>query len=750
MAASNTYGGGTNLNSGLLVINNNGALGSGSLTISGGSIDATLPGITVAGNPQNWNADFTFVGSNPLNLGNGAVALGSSLTVTVNANILTVAGVISDGGSGYSLTKAGPGTLNLSGQNTYAGDTMIAQGTLQVGNTTAIPTGAGYGNVDFTSAANSAVLDLNGIDTTVNGLSQPTPSTTNLVVNNLSGTHTLTVGNNDATSTFAGILENNTGSGGVLALSKIGVGMLTLGGTNSYTGNTSISAGTLSLLTGTTLPSTTLNFSGTSVVNLNGNSQTLANMTFANNTSATIAGTAGSSLTCSPANLAFEPATSAAAFLTVNMASVGAFTYSNPTGTLQVSQVPSAGGTVPATITVVTLSSGTDAITAATLDVGSNESASTVQHNTLNLGALSTLKVNTINVGASGDRPQGTVEFAAGLTNPVLTITGTSGGASTANLTIGSHDSNTTGSNGHYTATDLFDTTAGTSGGTLYAQLGNVVIGQEKPGTSGSVRWIQYSSTLNMGAGALTANSMSVGLINSGGTGTAYEFSASGAFNLTGGTADITTLTLATNNFVYALSPSNNNTLSGQVTLTNGNLYAATIQSGPIAAPSSGTTTLNVTSQVNWNGGTIGNLTGGSLNMSVASLVVSGTGEQDAFYISTGQTGAVSSMISGSGAIANVGPGTLILSGTNNTFGGGLYVSNGTVILTNNEAVADGESLTVGNASAFSTIVAADALGSAVQASGVAATSPVPEPGTLALALAAVGSMVVYRRTRRK
>ena len=100
---------------------------------------------------------------------------------------------------------------------------------------------------------------------------------------------------------------------------------------------------------------------------------------------------------------------------------------------------------------------------------------------------------------ASGDRPEGTVEFTAGLVNPVLTITGVSGGTSTANLTIGSHDSNTTGSNGHYTATDLFDTHLGT----LDAQLGNVVIGQEKPGTSGSVRWIAYSSTLNMGAGPL-------------------------------------------------------------------------------------------------------------------------------------------------------------------------------------------------------------------------------------------------------
>ena len=94
----------------------------------------------------------------------------------------------------------------------------------------------------------------------------PRPRTTNLVVNNLplSGIHTLTVGNNDATSVFSGILEDNTGSGGQLALSKIGTGMLTLGGANLYSGPTSIGGGTLALLTGSPLPSaTTLNFSGT-------------------------------------------------------------------------------------------------------------------------------------------------------------------------------------------------------------------------------------------------------------------------------------------------------------------------------------------------------------------------------------------------------------------------------------------------------------------------------------------------------
>ncbi len=730
LGGSNGYGGGTNLNGGLLVINNNSALGSGSLAIGGGSIDSTSGGVTVAGNTQNWNASFAFLGSQNLNLGTGAVTLGSSVTVTVNAGVLTVAGAIGDNGSGYSLTKASSGTLNLGGQNTYGADTIIANGTLQLGVSGAIPTGAGAGNVDFTSAANSAVLDLNGVDTTINGLSQPTPSTTNLVVNNLplSGTHTITVGNYDATSIFAGVLEDNTGSGGQLALAKIGTGMLTLGGTNLYTGPTSISGGTLALLTGSPLSgATALNFSGTSVVNLNANSQTLSNMTFVDNTLATITGTTGSSLTCSPASLLIEPASSSATFLTLDMSGAGPFTYHNPSGTVNIGSSGTAG-TGTATVVTTTLSAGTNAITASVLDVGSNATSNGVPDSKLFLGASNTLAVNTINVGVSNNRPEGTVAFAPGLVNPMLRITGASGGTSTANLNIGQHDSFQLSD----TAIDTFNTTPGT----LYAQLGTVTIGVERT-TKGTNRGMTFNSSLQMGAGALSAGSMTIGMITAGGTSASpYNFSDSGSFTVAGGTADVTTLTLATNNYVFGVN-GGTSTLDAEVTLNGGAyLYAATIQEGPISPVSSGT--LNVSSQVNLNRGTIGNLTGGSLNMSVPSLVVSGTGDQDAFLISAGEIGDVSSTISGSGAIASIGPGTLILSGTDNTFTGGLFDSNGTVILTNSKALAAGDSLIVGNVSGFAAPLLVET-----------PAAPVPEPGTLMLALATLASAVVFRRVGR-
>ena len=67
---------GITLSSGLLVLNNANALGSGPLTITGGSLDSTSGSAVLANNTENWNGDFTFIGTQSLNLGSGVVTLG--------------------------------------------------------------------------------------------------------------------------------------------------------------------------------------------------------------------------------------------------------------------------------------------------------------------------------------------------------------------------------------------------------------------------------------------------------------------------------------------------------------------------------------------------------------------------------------------------------------------------------------------------------------------------------------------------
>jgi autotransporter-associated beta strand protein len=95
----------------------------------------------------------------------------------------------------------------------------------------------------------------------------------------------------------------------------------------------------------------------------------------------------------------------------------------------------------------------------------------------------------------------------------------------------------------------------------------------------------------------------------------------------------------------------------------------------------------------------------------------------------------VANVISGSGSLVQLGPGTLTLTASNN-FSGGIIVDAGTLILASNKAVADGSNLTVGD-------------GSQISASPVpAAATPVPEPGTLVLVVAVALLGIEYRILR--
>jgi autotransporter-associated beta strand protein len=97
------------------------------------------------------------------------------------------------------------------------------------------------------------------------------------------------------------------------------------------------------------------------------------------------------------------------------------------------------------------------------------------------------------------------------------------------------------------------------------------------------------------------------------------------------------------------------------------------------------------------------------------------------------------------------GLGALVLSGTN-SYQGGTIVSSGTLVVMNNAALADGSSLTVGDASAFGSVIPADShaivLGSGINEAASLSISPVPEPGTLVLVMASVVVGLVACRRR--
>ena len=167
IGTSNSYSGGTSLINGQLNVNNASALGTGTLTISGGSLGNTS-GQTIALStsiPQIWTSDISFTGPNNLDLGTGAVTsttTGAVRSFNVSAGTLTIGGDITENTASVGVAKNGTGTLVLNGTATFAGPVNINAGTLKMG-------GATFGALGTPTSivvSAGAALDIGGITAT--------------------------------------------------------------------------------------------------------------------------------------------------------------------------------------------------------------------------------------------------------------------------------------------------------------------------------------------------------------------------------------------------------------------------------------------------------------------------------------------------------------------------------------------------------------------------------------------------------
>ena len=303
LSGANSGAGTLTLSAGTLVINSAGALGSGALNISAGTTLNNTSGVaitTTANNPININGDFTFAGSNDLNLGTGAVTLTNNPTLNA-AGTLTLGGAV---GGGSGLVKQGSGTLILAGANTYSGTTTVAAGalnllgnnttsgqvvlaggTLNLGHAGALGSGTlvvNNGTID--NLAGSALVNANNNVITFNG---PLTFTGTNDLNLGTGAVTLAVPTNITVSTSGKNLTLGGAIGGSFGLTKSGPGTLTLAGANTYggpTGPTSITDGTLAL-TGS-LSGTNVTVSGSGALN-ESVTGTISGGTFSHTTSGT-------------------------------------------------------------------------------------------------------------------------------------------------------------------------------------------------------------------------------------------------------------------------------------------------------------------------------------------------------------------------------------------------------------------------------------------------------------------------------
>jgi autotransporter-associated beta strand protein len=276
-SGTNTYSGATTVSAGRLLLASADALSTNTaVTVSGSN--AQLFFQNGAGN-QTYNNAMTISGLGHVETGgtqvgairlSSGVNLGGTLTLPADARIginntanVTLSGQVTGSGGlefyGVNNSNDVAITFNLSNTgNDYAGTTTIsskdltsartgASATLKLGASGVIPDGAGKGIVAFTGADadHLTILDLNGFNETVNGLSN-TAAAGARITNTAAGTPVLTVGAANTTSSFSGVITE-AGSGAILALSKTGTGTLTLSGANNYSGATTVSAGTLKL-----------------------------------------------------------------------------------------------------------------------------------------------------------------------------------------------------------------------------------------------------------------------------------------------------------------------------------------------------------------------------------------------------------------------------------------------------------------------------------------------------------------------
>jgi outer membrane autotransporter protein len=224
LTAENDYAGGSTISAGTLRVGDGGATGAiagdvvnnGVLTFArsdlavfdgrvsgGGSVVQAGPGATVLTASSSYTGGTT-IGAGVLQIGNGGVSgdiVGdvdnNGLLIFNRSDGLVHGGVISGVGA---LLQAGAGATVLTASNSYTGGTTISAGSLEIGD-------GGTGGSLTGDVADNGLLAFNRSDAV----------------------------------TFTGVVS---GAGG---LSQVGAGTLTLSAANTYTGGTTVSAGTLAV-----------------------------------------------------------------------------------------------------------------------------------------------------------------------------------------------------------------------------------------------------------------------------------------------------------------------------------------------------------------------------------------------------------------------------------------------------------------------------------------------------------------------
>jgi fibronectin-binding autotransporter adhesin len=205
LTGANTYAGGTTLSGGTLTVGNNSALGTAPLSMASGTA-------------------LSFLSTGNFMVANNIAIAGDPNFAPPGGTVQILTGMISNGNAPGTLNMQGPGTLVLTGADTYTGGTTLSGGTLTVGNNRALGPGP------LSMAAGTTLSFLNNFT---------------FVGNNISIAGDPNFAPPGGTVQFlTGVISDGTAPG---TLNTQGPGALVLEGNNSYTGPTTVNAGSLSI-----------------------------------------------------------------------------------------------------------------------------------------------------------------------------------------------------------------------------------------------------------------------------------------------------------------------------------------------------------------------------------------------------------------------------------------------------------------------------------------------------------------------
>jgi autotransporter-associated beta strand protein/T5SS/PEP-CTERM-associated repeat protein len=305
LTGNNNYTGGTTIKTGMLTVTSSGSINhggadmtvgnlsgdNGSLHISGGTVTDAHSWLgyntgstgTATVTSGTWNSSFLTVGysgTGILNINGGTVTDDFGELAIYSAGTATVtSGTWNNSGDLY-IGKAGTGTLNVNGgtvtdSSGYLGYGSVGTATVSSGiwsNSSNLYVGFGSGTLNLT---NSGVVTIaSGTGTMTLGYTAGSSGTLNIGTGGTAGTlnaAVVTCSSGTATVNFnhTGIYTFAPKLSGNLVVNKLASGTTILSASNTYTGDTTVTAGTLSLTNPGLANTSAVNLSTGGVLNLN-------------------------------------------------------------------------------------------------------------------------------------------------------------------------------------------------------------------------------------------------------------------------------------------------------------------------------------------------------------------------------------------------------------------------------------------------------------------------------------------------